>query len=50
MITTAIVLFCLGVVIGLISLARRGSNKPADLGTISETWLAEESASGPRRY
>ena len=48
--TAAFVLLGVGVVIAVIWLWRRGSNKPSDLGTISETWLAEESASGPRRY
>jgi hypothetical protein len=49
MMTAGLVLLAAGVVIALLSLRRRGS-KHADLGRISDAWLAEESTSGPRRY
>ena len=50
MITAALVVFGIVAVVTVLSLRRRGSAKASDLGAVSEAWLAEESATGPRRY
>lgn len=50
MIAAALVAFGIASVIVVLGLRRRGSAKASDLGAVSETWLAEESATGPRRY
>jgi hypothetical protein len=50
MMTAALVV--LGIVVFFVvqRLRRRGSARLSDLGVVSEAWLAEESASGTRRY
>ena len=50
MITSALVLFGVAAAIVVLRLRSRGSAKSSDLGSVSEAWLAEETAAGPRRY
>ena len=50
MMTAGLILAGLSAVVFVLQLRRRGSAKASDLGAVSETWLAEESAAGPRRY
>jgi len=50
MMTAGFVVFGVALVIMVGVLRRRGSAKASDLGVVSEAWLAEESAAGPRRY
>ena len=50
MMTAALVILGLGAVLLALALRRRGSARASDLGTVSESWLAGESAAGPRRY
>lgn len=50
MITAALILAGIAAVILVLALRRRGSARASDLGAVSESWLAEESAAGPRRY
>ena len=50
MMTAAVVVFGIAAFLVGLGLRRRGSAKASDLGAVSEAWLAEESATGPRRY
>ena len=50
MTTAALILAGIGAIALVVGLRRRGSARASDLGTVSESWLAEESAAGPRRY
>lgn len=50
MMTAGLILFGVTTAIVVFGLRRRSHAKPSDLGAVSEAWLAEESAAGPRRY
>ena len=50
MMTATLTVLGIGAVLLVWGLRRRGSARASDLGSVSESWLAEESAAGPRRY
>jgi len=50
MMIAGLILVGIAAVLLVLGLRRRGSAKASDLGAVSESWLAEESAAGPRRY
>ena len=50
MMTAGLIVLGIALVILVLGLRRRGSANASDLGSVSEAWIAEEKASGPRRY